>query len=26
MYDFALPLFATYVRRRAKLTKLSSGR
>jgi hypothetical protein len=26
MYDFALPLFAAYVRRRAKITKLSSGR
>ena len=26
MYDFSLPLFATYVRRRAKITKLSSGR
>jgi hypothetical protein len=26
MYDFALPLFATYVRRRAKITKLSSAR
>jgi hypothetical protein len=26
MYDFALPLFAAYVRRRAKITKLSSRR
>lgn len=26
MYDFALPLFAAYVRRRAKITKLSPGR
>ncbi|CAN5635412.1 ATP-binding protein [soil metagenome] len=26
MYDFALPLFAAYVRRRAKVTKLSPGR
>jgi hypothetical protein len=26
MYDFALPLFAAYVRRRSKITKLSLGR
>jgi len=26
MYDFALPLFAAYVRRRAEITKLSSAR
>lgn len=26
MYDFALPLFAAYVRRRARITKLSPGR
>jgi hypothetical protein len=25
-YDFALPLFGPYLRRRAKITKLSSGR
>ncbi len=25
-YDFALPLFGSYLRRRAKITKLSSGR